>query len=97
MPRTVSQYLSYAFIDKDPVIDHVRSILDREKATYADVHAKSGVSTNTLYQWFDGKTKRPQYATVMAVARSLGYDMVLTKVGTGKVIKFRRNIRSKVA
>lgn len=97
MPRTISQYLSYSFVDKDPIIDSMRTILDAENATYAAVHEKSGVSTNTLYQWFDGKTKRPQYATVMAVARSLGYDMVLTKRGTGKVIKFKRNIRSKAA
>lgn len=93
MPRTVSQYLSYSFIEKDPIIDRMRSVLAAEQASYEDVHLKSGVSTNTLYQWFNGKTRRPQYATVMAVARSLGYDLVLTK--SGEVIKFRRNIRAK--
>ena len=96
MARTISQYLSYSFVNKDPIIDHVRSMLDKEGASYKDVNEKSGVSTNTLYQWFDGKTKRPQYATVMAVARSLGYDVIWAKRG-GEVLKFKRNIRSKVA
>jgi transcriptional regulator with XRE-family HTH domain len=89
------QYVSYAFKEKDPVIDRMRTLLADENVSYEDVHVKSGVSKNTLYQWFDGKTRRPQYATVMAVARSLGYDMVLTK--TNRVIKFKRNIRAKAA
>jgi transcriptional regulator with XRE-family HTH domain len=73
----------------------MRTLLADENVSYEDVHVKSGVSKNTLYQWFDGKTRRPQYATVMAVARSLGYDMVLTK--TNRVLKFKRNIRAKAA
>jgi transcriptional regulator with XRE-family HTH domain len=77
------------------VIDRMRTLLADENVSYEDVHVKSGVSKNTLYQWFDGKTRRPQYATVMAVARSLGYDMVLTK--TNRVLKFKRNIRAKAA
>jgi len=91
------QYISYAFkaTEKDPVIDRMRTLLADENVSYEDVHVKSGVSKNTLYQWFDGKTRRPQYATVMAVARSLGYDMVLTK--TNRIIKFKRNIRAKAA
>jgi transcriptional regulator with XRE-family HTH domain len=89
------QYVSYAFKEKDPVIDRMRTLLADENVSYEDVHVKSGVSKNTLYQWFDGKTRRPQYATVMAVARSLGYDMVLTK--TNRVLKFKRNIRAKAA
>jgi DNA-binding phage protein len=91
MPRTISQYLSYSFVDKDPIIDRMRTIVADENVSYTDVHEKSGVSTNTLYQWFDGKTKRPQFATIMAVARGLGYDLTLTK--QGKVLKFKRNIR----
>lgn len=92
-----SPYISYSFrsTEKDPVIDRMRTLLADENVSYEDVHVKSGVSKNTLYQWFDGKTRRPQYATVMAVARSLGYDMVLTK--TNKVLKFKRNIRAKAA
>ena len=29
----------------------------------------------TLYAWFDGKTRKPQAATINAVLRSLGYKL----------------------
>jgi transcriptional regulator with XRE-family HTH domain len=90
MPRTINQYVFYSFKDHDPIIDHMRTIFADEKVSYTDVHERSGVSVGTFHNWFNGKTKRPQYATVMAAARSLGYDMVLTK--HDKVLKFKRNI-----
>ena len=37
------------------------------------VHEISGVSASTIHNWFDGDTRRPNNATVMAVASSLGY------------------------
>ncbi|MFL5655950.1 MAG: hypothetical protein ACJ8CB_17455 [Ktedonobacteraceae bacterium] len=74
-------YTSYNFVDKDPVIDRVRTIVKREGATYKSIHSESNVSVSTLRNWFDGNTRRPQYATVMAVVRSLGYRQVFTKKG----------------
>ena len=74
-------YATYNFVDKDPVIDELRTIVSDEKASYADIHATSGVSVNTLYNWFNGGTRRPQHATIMAVARALGYDYKLVKTG----------------
>lgn len=78
--RTILAYKTYSFKDKDPVVDELRTIVQDSKASYTKIHEMSGVSTTTLYNWFDGPTKRPQYATVMAVARALGYDYRLVKV-----------------
>jgi transcriptional regulator with XRE-family HTH domain len=72
-------YKSYNFTDKDPVIDKLRGIVGGHK--YSEVADKSGVSESTIHNWFHGKTKRPQYATVMAVARALGYKQVFVKRG----------------
>jgi hypothetical protein len=36
----------------------------------------SGVSATTLHNWFDGKTRRPQFATVLAAARGIGPEGV---------------------
>ena len=69
-------YRSYNFVDKDPVIDLMRDIARASgggKVRYERLSAESGVSTSTLRNWFDGKTRRPQYATVAAVMGSLGY------------------------
>ena len=81
---SVTLYKTYLFKDKDPVIDRLRTIINDEKVSYEDVHAKSGVSVATMRGWFGGKTRRPQHATIMAVARSLGYDYKLVKVQNKK-------------
>ena len=72
-------YKSYNFVDKDPIIDKIRTIVKKEGATYTYIHETSGVSTNTLSKWFDGSTKRPQAATVNAVLHCLGYELTITR------------------
>ncbi len=68
-------YKSYNFVEKDPIIDEVRTIYQESGANYVWIHEHSGVSTGTLNNWFSGQTKRPQAATVNAVLRSLGYKL----------------------
>jgi transcriptional regulator with XRE-family HTH domain len=72
---------SYNFVDKDPVIDKMRGPVKQSEMTYAEISDKSGVSASTIYNWFEGKTKRPQYATVVAVMRVLGYKEFFVKKG----------------
>ena len=72
-------YLSYNFVDKDPIIDKLRTLIQRDGWTYPQIQEKSGVTVQTLYNWFSGPTRKPQYATVMAVVRALGYRMEISK------------------
>jgi DNA-binding phage protein len=74
-------YTSYNFVDKDPIIDKVRTMVKKEGMKNGQVSNVSGVSATTLHNWFEGKTKRPQYATVMAVVMALGYRVAYTKKG----------------
>jgi transcriptional regulator with XRE-family HTH domain len=78
--RASFAYKSYSFVDKDPIIDRIRTIVADEGESYKEIQLRSSVSASTLYNWFEGDTKRPQFATIMAVARSLGYDMTLAKM-----------------
>lgn len=83
----VRMYRTYMFKDKDPVIDHLRTAMNGHK--WSKVSTDSGVSVGTLSNWFVGETKRPQFATVAAVARSLGPEGVtaITRAlsnGTGR-------------
>src|SRR5262245_16537743 len=71
------KYKSYIFRDKDPVIDILRTAIKDSGLSYKAVHEESGVATGTLTAWFSGDTKRPQFATVNAVARGLGKEFVL--------------------
>jgi hypothetical protein len=86
-------YKSYNFIDKDPVIDTLRNMIDGSKKSYGKIHAESDVSITTLRGWFHGKTKRPQFATVAAVVRSLGYEV---KVG-GHYVRPLKVVKQKQA
>jgi transcriptional regulator with XRE-family HTH domain len=78
------QYKSYLFVDKDPVIDKLRTMVERSGLTYTQTADMSGVAVSTIYNWFHGATKRPQFATVIAVVRSLGHDVTFIKSGFKK-------------
>lgn len=65
-------YRTYMFQDKDPIIDMMRTLADDSSRPYSDISNESGVSKTTLYNWFHGKTRRPQFCTIAAVAGALG-------------------------
>jgi hypothetical protein len=69
-------YRTYNYVDKNPVIDKVRSLVQDEGLIkkLGVVHEISGVSTSTLDNWFNGATRSPQHATIAAVITSLGYQ-----------------------
>lgn len=78
----ISIYRTYQFVDKDPIIDKVKTMIQDERlfGQLGTVGELSGVSTSTLNNWFHGPTKRPQHATVAAVSSSLGYEMGFKKI-----------------
>lgn len=71
----VKVYRTYRFIDKDPVIDEIRTLVQDEglMKKLEIVHQLSGVATATLDNWFNGETKSPQNRTICAVTSALGY------------------------
>lgn len=77
--RPGAQYASYLFVDKDPVIGQVQALVEKRGVSLAYVTTHSGVTGGTLRSWFSGKTRRPQHATVQAVAKCLGYSFKLVK------------------
>ena len=73
-------YKSYRFLTKDPIIDLTRTVVQDSGMSYVEIHEKSGVSTSTLYNWFHGQTKRPQFCTVNAVGRACGNELIWAKL-----------------
>jgi hypothetical protein len=71
----VKLYRTYSYIDKNPVIDRVRTLLNDEGLfkRLGIVHEISGVSASTLRNWFHGDTRNPQHGTIAAVITSMGY------------------------
>lgn len=74
-------YKSYNFKDHDPIIDEIRTIYEDSGASYKWVEGNSGVTSQTLTNWFSGRTKKPQAATINAVLRSLGYKLGIVEHG----------------
>jgi hypothetical protein len=74
-------YRTYNYVDKNPVIDKVRTLIQDEGLIkkLPIVHEISGVSTSTLDNWFNGTTRSPQHATIAAVITSLGYQEEFVK------------------
>jgi hypothetical protein len=74
-------YRTYSYIDKNPVIDKVRTLVQDEGLfkKLGIVHELSGVAVTTLDNWFNGATRSPQHATIAAVVTSLGYEEQFVK------------------
>ena len=79
MAGYLKAYKSYVFRDKDPVIDKLRTIVADSGMNSTEVSTDSGVSASAIFGWFHGKTRRPQFATVNAVARACGQELVFKK------------------
>lgn len=81
--RGFTNYRSYSFIDKDPVIDSLRTAVSQSKMSYRELHEQSDVAVTTMYNWFHGKTRRPQFATVAAVIRATGKRGIMFSHNSG--------------
>ena len=69
-------YRTYNYVDKNPVIDKVRTLIQDEGLIkkLGIVHEVSGVATATIDRWLNGDTKNPQHGTIAAVITALGYE-----------------------
>ena len=77
-------YKSYMFRGKDPVIDQLRTIIQDQQGkltplTLQQIEEDGGPTASCMANWFWGKTKRPQSATVEAAGRALGMERVWRK------------------
>ena len=78
-------YKSYNFIDKDPIIDEIRTVYEKSGVNYKWLEDNSGVTSHTLANWFSGRTKKPQAATINAVLRAMGYKLGIVEFGKQQV------------
>lgn len=77
----VRVYRTYNYIDKNPVIDITRTLV-QDEGLYKQLRVLSEISnvaSSTMHNWFYGATRNPQHHTVMAVLTSLGYEEKFVK------------------
>ena len=82
----MKKYTTYPFVDSDPIMDVLTSVQERQGVSTKDVSKISKVSASTLNNWKNGRTKRPQFATVAAAAGALNLESLpLTAAGRAKL------------
>jgi hypothetical protein len=78
MMARVKVIRTYRFLDKDPVCDELRTLVQDaglySKDKLGVVAILATLSKATLHNLFFGGTRNPQNRTVMAIATSLGYE-----------------------
>jgi transcriptional regulator with XRE-family HTH domain len=82
----MSIYKSYQFVDKDPIIDYLRTVIADYDKSLKQLSLDSGVNQNTIAKWLYGETKRPQAASLNAVLRSCFYKLSITKLEAPDII-----------
>jgi transcriptional regulator with XRE-family HTH domain len=80
-------YKSYQFIDKDPMIDFVRTVIQDSGWTLKRISEESDVNVQTISRWLYGDTKNPRASSVNAVLRAIDYKLDITKLYTPSIIK----------
>lgn len=79
-------YKSYSFVDKDPIIDLVRTLIQHQHHSIKKISEDSGVNQGTIMNWIYGTTKRPQAASLNAVLRALDYKLDIVTINTPSII-----------
>jgi hypothetical protein len=63
---------SYNFVDKVPVVDELRTLVERSGMTFQQMADASGVSRYCIWCLFNGKTVGPRRTTLGALAQLFG-------------------------
>lgn len=63
---------TYLFKDKDPAIDYLRSPFEENTESINAIANRAGISHSTVSAIFYGDTRKPQFATIVRIARAIG-------------------------
>lgn len=72
-------YRNYRFVDRDPALDRLQTLVQDSGMSYGDLSKESDVSSTTYRSWFPKGnrrgTRKPFHCTVMSTYRALGVDL----------------------
>ena len=89
MTRGFIRYKAYPFQEKDPILSVLWAIKRNKGIKDTEIKEEGGPALATLRNWWpDGKTRRPQFATVAAAAVAMGLtELPITSEGRTKLKK----------
>lgn len=80
------EYAAYSFRknEQDPVLDTMKTVMELEiglgRGAFQKAAEQTGLSRSTFDSWWTKcSTQKPQYTSIAAFARGLGYDIALIK------------------
>jgi predicted transcriptional regulator len=83
-------YKSYNFVDKNPVIYRLQTIIDGHRLSLQEIAEESGLTLGCLRAIFYGKTKDPRHSTIARIVIALGaWDFPVTTKATSSKGKLR--------
>jgi predicted transcriptional regulator len=83
----------YRRIDKDPVIDLIRTAFQQTKADINAVAEKAFVRPQTIRNWLNGDTKRPWNITADCVLSVLGVSRNPVWTATGQPVLSNKQLK----
>lgn len=69
---------SFNFVDKDPEIDVIRTLYQKQRIRENELAVLAGLSASTVKNMFGGKTRRPQHLTYCKLAGAMGKRYAMT-------------------
>lgn len=78
-------YRCYLFKDHDPIIDSFRTACSDSKMSFQQIRDEGGPAVATMRNWANGKTMRPQFATIAAGTRAMGKHIIDLSSGKPRI------------
>lgn len=83
----------YRFLDKDPIIDLIRTAYQQKQIKLSTLAADAHVTPQTISRWLYGDTKRPQNYTIHKVLTALGVETRYYWSGTNSQVEILSQAR----
>ena len=84
--------MEYRFIDKDPVIDLIRTAVYNDGRPEREIAVAAYINPSTLTKLLYGSTKRPQHRTVGSLFEALKIEQRYIYRDSGKTLKVAAEI-----
>lgn len=84
--------MEYRFIDKDPVIDLIRTAVYNDERTEREIAVAAFLHPSTLSKLLYGATKRPQHRTIGSLFEAMKIEQRYIYRGNGKTLKVAAEI-----
>lgn len=89
--RGIITYKSYSFIDKDPVLDIVRTVIQKSGKSFKEIHEDGGATPQTMNRWFTGDTRTCRHDAMTATVKAAGGDVGIKMPKSDQWIKLPKS------